>query len=363
MMGTVALNLSGLMNGALYVFLRANTVRTAFTPKDLSCWRQKKHDLRLWGPNELGYYGRQDSAFELRQPCHGSSVSEEKMPDKAEDLADHGNERCRTPSPIMNTVSKQQGSLLQETKKRIRSTLAVPTSIFSSTKSGNLNHDGLESIYIAADFEPPPVIGAAGRIGKHGRNSSLLSSATLQFGLRLSDAGPFCQDTSVRDLNAASSIMDKIEPALTDLQVRSLGRDQQRERIVEPTAPLKMPSKLNKAMMRGFPRLASNISPDDDELARLMKTLPRVPRFDFDTSETTRQSGQSMQVQLNAAEPSPPTTPNMASASEPDSRRSFCVEPSRSNQPSSSTTSSTKAVDRSQRIVTVQNGGNDPAWI
>lgn len=57
MIATVVLNLSGLMTGLLQLFLRSNTTTTAFRPKNLPNWSGDKHDVRLFGPNELGFDG------------------------------------------------------------------------------------------------------------------------------------------------------------------------------------------------------------------------------------------------------------------------------------------------------------------
>ncbi|KFY39862.1 hypothetical protein V495_05724 [Pseudogymnoascus sp. VKM F-4514 (FW-929)] len=79
MMATVVLNLVGLMTGALQLFLRANTATTSFRPKGTPGWSGKKHEIRMWGPNDLGFGGH------ILQPLSGprspaSSSSEASFP-------------------------------------------------------------------------------------------------------------------------------------------------------------------------------------------------------------------------------------------------------------------------------------------
>src|SRR5271170_2797171 len=57
MMATVVLNLHGLLAGLLQMFLRSNTATTAFRPKGTPGWSCRGHEIRLWGPNELGFDG------------------------------------------------------------------------------------------------------------------------------------------------------------------------------------------------------------------------------------------------------------------------------------------------------------------
>src|SRR5437763_1008408 len=55
MMATVVLNLSGLMSGLLQLFLRSNTATTSFGPKNGRHPDRSKHQIRIWGPNELTF--------------------------------------------------------------------------------------------------------------------------------------------------------------------------------------------------------------------------------------------------------------------------------------------------------------------
>ena len=56
MMATVVLNLHGIITIMLQMFLRSNTATTAIMPKGAPGWGPRGQ-LRLWGPNELGFDG------------------------------------------------------------------------------------------------------------------------------------------------------------------------------------------------------------------------------------------------------------------------------------------------------------------
>lgn len=57
------------MTGLLQLFLRSNTAASAFKPKITPDWSGDKHDIRLFGPNELGFGGH------LLQPVSGPRTS------------------------------------------------------------------------------------------------------------------------------------------------------------------------------------------------------------------------------------------------------------------------------------------------
>src|SRR4051794_15449895 len=79
MMAAVVLNLSGLMNGLLHLFLRSNTATTSFGPKTGKSWDRKKHEIRMWGPNELAFTNHLvDPVLGPRTPDNYSTRSESR---------------------------------------------------------------------------------------------------------------------------------------------------------------------------------------------------------------------------------------------------------------------------------------------
>jgi hypothetical protein len=193
MMAAVVVNLSGLISGLLQLFLRANTTTTSFGP--VASRDKKKHEIRLWGPNELMFSNHMTSP--LSAP--------------------------RTPVDVENPRTESRSKLVHQEKERVFSIGSLdsyyvtqsPTSRFNQqahpaksndpsaveplhlqpkkyslfpseaeNKLGANKRQEPTSIYDITDLQPPSQAFGRG----HRRDSSLLSTATVQIGLRLSNA-------------------------------------------------------------------------------------------------------------------------------------------------------------------------------
>jgi hypothetical protein len=192
MMAAVVVNLSGLISGLLQLFLRANTATTSFGPVDSR--DKRKHEIRIWGPNELMFSNH------LMSPLSAP----------------------RTPVDVENPRTESRSNLVSQEKERVFSMESLdsyyvkeaPTSKFNEqafpkinepkeveplqlqpkkyslfpsegdNKLGVSRRQEPTSIYDITDLQPPSQAFGRG----HRRDSSMLSTATVQIGLRLSNA-------------------------------------------------------------------------------------------------------------------------------------------------------------------------------
>ena len=201
MIAAVVLNLSGLMSGLLHLFLRSNTAITAFGPKNERHLNRDKHQIRIWGPNELAF------GTHLADPVSGprSPVRElESRPESQASLV--GLEKGRVISmESLNSTSfsprfNPRTSKLHAVELEAKSpTIPQPTAEPSSATRGHArkqsyslfpikgpqqNARPAESVYDISDLAPPPAVSGPGG-SRHHRDSSIASSATVQIGLRL----------------------------------------------------------------------------------------------------------------------------------------------------------------------------------
>jgi hypothetical protein len=221
MMATVVINLSGLLSGLLQMFLRSNAATTSFGPKGSRSWGHGKHEMRIWGPNELAYNqqlvapvsrpltpgpidNRSGSTIPLTSTEKGRAISMESLrspPSRSStrhipSLSDSvmemsivptpsGSLEIAVPEPATRTYIRRPSYSLFP--PRITSpdpvaqsgTRTEPTSKFSMERGSTYEIGGLEP--------PPPIHSIAGGKG-HRRDSSIVSSATVQIGLRISHA-------------------------------------------------------------------------------------------------------------------------------------------------------------------------------
>jgi len=221
MMATVVLNLTGLMNGALHLFLRSNTATTSFGPRGSASWRRSTHTIRIWGPNELGFDGHILDPVSGPRPNSSASdaslVRMEKRPMSMESEvnfpmytkpfnAQLNNSIVNMPqipeptaagSPKRSTsrthARKQSYSLFPSGGQNPTDSIKpqLPATTFSQPQSHPPNNrQDLETIYIGGDLEPPTFRFGGPGGARHRRDSSMVSSATVQIGLRLSHAMP-----------------------------------------------------------------------------------------------------------------------------------------------------------------------------
>lgn len=227
MMATVVLNLSGLLNGLLHLFLRSNTAATCFGPKSSpgKPWNRQKHEIRIWGPNELAFNnyladpvsgprspaelpGRSESRTYLVGPEKEDrpisletlqSIPKARNPIPFNPLQSNAVSPTK-PAPSMAEPKADQGSNSTSPKRshaRKQSYSLFPADAANADKSASgSSRQELTSVYDISDLQPPPPLFAGGSRGKgHKRDSSAASSATVQIGLRISHALPSSQAT------------------------------------------------------------------------------------------------------------------------------------------------------------------------
>jgi len=211
MIASVVVNVSGLMTGGLYLFLKSNTISTIGPRDKVGEYERRKLKYKIRRADEpdsdghmLNYVrgqrnlGRVDSDLSLigdekeeefrderRRPS--SSVYEEPLPNP---LGSHSvypmPTMPRAPEPArfsamssaLNHMRKRSYSLFPGGVPSAKSSIALlPATTYSpNTKSNAADLDALK---------PPPSMRALTN-GRHRRDSSLVSSATVQIGLRLS---------------------------------------------------------------------------------------------------------------------------------------------------------------------------------
>ncbi|KAB8291783.1 hypothetical protein EYC80_006578 [Monilinia laxa] len=215
MMATVVLNLSGLLNGLLHLFLRSNTATTSFGPRGRS-WPSDKHEIRMWGPNEWAFNDHIMDPVPEPEPESPRSelVSRAGSQKSLISSSDKGDMISMTGLPTLqqSTYSPTKSSSLRYSSTKSTSLIPVPptpTEHLSSEQTKKqsyylfpspalaspntllapqMHRSALESVYDISDLSdltPPPQL--HGRRG-HRRGSSVSSFATVQIGIRFSHA-------------------------------------------------------------------------------------------------------------------------------------------------------------------------------
>jgi hypothetical protein len=290
-MATVIVNLNGFLVGLLQLFLRTNTAMTAIRPKNTPGWLARKHEIRLFGPNDLGFdahmlrpvsgpqrSGTANSATALINAEKGlpsmSSVRMspiEEVSQPAEQFAGNNPGRVEQipkisePCSKVSTVHgrKQTYSLFPfalriscppeskgtptNTKDWRGSAGSVRNKMAGVFKTPG-SRENCESGYSRDDLlSPPPIHFEDERASVH-------SSATVQIGLRISDA-LYNPDTEAAPGHRASSPRLQIQTRNLTIDLRSPLRSSILQRAEAG------PSKLSKT-----------------ERDARMKTLPPIPR-------------------------------------------------------------------------------------
>jgi hypothetical protein len=202
MVAAVVVNLSGLISGLLQLFLRANTATTSFGPVDTR--DKRKHEIRIWGPNELMFSNHLMSP--LSAPRTPVDVENPRTESRS-NLVSHEKERVFSMESLDSYYVKQsptskfneQAYPKIDQLKEVEPLQLQPKkySLFPSegdNKLGVSRRQEPTSIYDITDLQPPSQAFGRG----HRRDSSLLSTATVQIGLRLSNA--VCPDAVVLPL-------------------------------------------------------------------------------------------------------------------------------------------------------------------
>lgn len=320
MMATVVLNLSGLMNGLLQLFLRSNTATTAFGPKIGRGWERTKHDIRIFGPNELAMHAQ------LMNPVTGpqSPVDSERWTHSRSSLVKKEKSRALsmeslTGAPLTSAKSfEMELSEMPSTPKAVVDsssprghTRKLSYSIFPSPKK-----ETPVSVYDISDLAPPPSIHFPGGV-RHKRDSSVASSATVQIGLRLSHAPTPSQEdidnlplpsttynakSNSNTLALPSTIYKAANPPTSTFSTKAAA----------PLSPLRLqtsfataPASPTRSASRPAPVIPSDTKSPEQSPTRtspsVNKTLPPTPKFSFPAIERLRDSN----TQLSPAVYSP----------------------------------------------------------
>jgi hypothetical protein len=193
MMATVVLNLSGLMSGLLQLFLRSNTATTSFSPKAARSYDRGKHEIRIFGPNELAMHAQMlNPVAGPRTPAssHEMDTRQSRTDSRASLI---GLEKGR----IISMGSIQSSDF--RSAKEYAEMPSAPEPLFSKSAherkpsyslfpvegSSPTKPQQPTSIYDISCLAPPPPVHGNSR---HRRDSSIASSATVQIGLRISHA-------------------------------------------------------------------------------------------------------------------------------------------------------------------------------
>lgn len=289
MIATVVVNLSGLISGLLQLFLRSNTATTSFGP--VGSRDTKKHEIRIWGPNELVFNNQ------LMSPVSGPRTPARELPSRADSRAGLvGDEKGRVismdslasptfskPSPTSRfNESVFPNAIEQKTLKNPEPVYAnrghakkQSYSLFPVEPAPESNKLGLPksrqeptSIYDITDLAPPPSIFSR----SHKRDSSIISTATVQIGLRLSGFPPQQPDSSTMPLGLPSTTY-KATPAPKFVAPSPLKLETQNivvaPRSISPSRPGNSTS----------PRLSPKSTTVNYQTTN--KTLPPTPKADL----------------------------------------------------------------------------------
>ena len=220
MIATVVLNLSGLMSGLLQLFLRSNTATTSFGPKHNRSWDIKKHQIRMFGPNELAFSNLLVDPVSGPRSAADMSTSQTNLVgwDGHEKERGMSMESIRSPPPIrsptrynpltansvapLRVMSKPTEGMTEQHSRSMNSphqghARKQSYSLFPNGQSDNPRHDQASVYDISDSLSPPDIFGGQQR--RHRRDSSVISSATVQIGLRLSG---FVMSPSKEDIAA-----------------------------------------------------------------------------------------------------------------------------------------------------------------
>lgn len=292
MIASVVANVSGLMTGGLYLFLKSNTLST-IGPRDKVTEyerRRQKYKIRRYDPDNEDSYDAQitnpvggpgslrrmdseaslvsdEKGEELGDPAPGRPVSPQYNLGGPNPLRSNAvypeSEIPRAPeparistTPTIGHMRKRSYSLFPNKAPSVKSFTLLPATTYSpNAKETGANH-----------LKPPPSM--KNLISRHRRDSSLVSTATVQIGLRLSsvaDIPPVAKNTVVvPDTNVYPLECPNI----------------QKEKMLSPN---KRPAKVNMSL-ESQPAVVDDSTLVDETPIRdpvktaRMKTLPPVPR-------------------------------------------------------------------------------------
>jgi len=291
------------MASLLQMFLRSNTATTAFRPKGTPGWSRGRHEIRFWGPNELGFdehmlqpvsgprspasIGSRASLIEKekRGALSMDSIRSPGGVQSSEKLSKSTGKAAETPLNSATLVKPEAAALeRQPTKSHKRkqsyslfppepnatsppdkqepkpnSTWKIPESRIKDTMAGLFRSTSTQrqlaepTLNANSHLAPPPPF-FDGNSSRHRRDSSIQTSVTVEIGLRLSHAPTEMQCPSPPRSRRASPLL-RLQTNLSPILSRS------------PLAP----SPLKDDTMR------SPLSAE--QRAARMKALPPIPRL------------------------------------------------------------------------------------
>ncbi|CAM1508390.1 Fc.00g052380.m01.CDS01 [Cosmosporella sp. VM-42] len=240
MMASVVSNLSGLMTGSLYLFLRSSKC-TIIAPKGLISTESKrpKTGIRIWAPSHF------DFSYQITQPISPPSGlrrtdSKESLIEREKDeeekvespkgtpMSEHPHplsfsrlvsprEPLRIPEPAQLPSSPAPRTPRTPTTKRsysifptnegpsqLKSAYLLPTATYTPL----LSTPGIATKSTESLLPPPLILGS-----NHRRDSSVVSSATVQIGLRFSNVNDmpplnsvYLRDSTSHDLGCPAQL-------------------------------------------------------------------------------------------------------------------------------------------------------------
>ncbi|KAK0614103.1 hypothetical protein B0T14DRAFT_436593 [Immersiella caudata] len=295
MVASVVANVSGLMTGGLYLFLKSNTISTIGPRDKVGEYESRKLKYKIRRAEDDDFDGHmldhvrgqkglrrmdsdaslisneKDTEYWAERGRPASSVYNEPVPNP---LRSHSvypmNGMPRAPEPAKFSMSSAFGHMRKKsyslfpgsdrTKSYAPSTKSsvtlLPATTYSPTPSANESS--------IANLKPPPSMRALTN-GRHRRDSSLVSTATVQIGLRFSNV-----DDMPQPLVKTNDVPDTKVYHLDCPKLREKGEGSPRSG--RPTAldsPIRSPSKETSEDDR--------VTDEAPKRNPRMKTLPPVP--------------------------------------------------------------------------------------
>lgn len=210
MVGSVASNVSGITFGVLYLFLRCRKMQkigplghvelgSPRREKSMESWRETKiFNIQMDQPvSPVNVYTRRSMSIlgagrETAKPTTGTgdspAAAHTKSPNSG-DVADDSNPAIVFPTQAVTRARKDSYSLFPNQREALDSKPKGATLLPSTTYTPDAPMDKERMSPANEMFEellPPPAIRVSGA-PRHNRESSLVSSATVQIGLRVSN--------------------------------------------------------------------------------------------------------------------------------------------------------------------------------
>lgn len=344
------------------MFLRTNTTTSSFGPKIGKAWDRQKHEIKIFGPNELAF------RMHLADPVSGpdgdmdfsSRTSSIRSLLDLEKSRPYSLESVRGPAVVLsptiynplksNAVEMKPVEVQVETTSR--STSRGPGrkqsySMFPKAQEpaspghlmvGHARQQDPVSVYDITQLQPPASVFG----GAHRRNASTASSATVQIGIRFSHAPPSEEDMQNLPLPSTTYNAKSSRPA-SPLKVQtnnfSFPQQQQQSIPIPPKSP-RRPSPLANDSPACSPTAFSptaGLSPEQmlQRMDSLNKTLPRTPKGSLvvPTSSFSRLAGSTTQLTPAVYTPEKSTTPKpvVGLPSSPKRVEQLVAPPQRSN--------------------------------